>query len=583
MFKTTPENLHDEITYAMEFRRRHLDATEQLILQMVGDSYATDLCPGDGIIHENIVAEYVWNLGPSLAFNAPRFTMPQHYPSYHDEQLEEERAALNQVSIDNRLGVTLRRLAVDFALGWGCAAVEAAEQVGLDGNTLPNFWPKVRRIPPAKMLIDPAATHEDEARWIGHEWDEDLDTLEAAIDPDTNEPVFDVAVLRAAPIDAVDDESISDDTKQETPARNRVRLVDIFVRETGMIYTMALHVAGAYARAPRKAFSSPRGPYVVFGFGIVPDRVFPLSAMVAAKGGADDLNTHAQQIHDDAGTAKRMLVYDKGEQGLGEKLTTTPNGHTLGVNGKPRDVIDTIEWGGPQKANLDYSAILAMRIDRLLGISQTRRGEVNPDATATAESIADAGTSRREQFTKAIFQEQVGQIASRILWCLRSSRLMRRDITMDDPETGNRVGALYVGGERPGGLNADEETECSIEPYSMELTTESMMQRRAIQNTELMSRLGPFARNYPEWNVEAILKDHMAAFNMPGNAQRYLNVQLLRMFQGAGAAQVGIPPEMVMMGAGNRPPVGSPSSIAPEGEAVPAQQGGFLARNARPV
>lgn len=574
--KTTPDNLYDEALAGVEFRDRHLQAVEEIILQAAGPCYRSDMKPALGDVYENISFEYMMNLVPSLAFNTPRLMLGDHYPAYHDEQVADERAALNQVAIDNRSGVLLRRLAVDFCFGFGVGMVSMDRAPDYDTRTdgFPAMWPKISRVPPRMFIMDPDCAHEDEARWMGIQWQADKDDL-------LNNSIYDPMAVQGMEEDAEPPRARSGQTSK-TPPRRRVTAFDIFVREDRTIYTLAYNPSSrdgkaAWLRAPRKAFAHRRGPFVIFGLGIVPDRPFPLSAMQAAKPQVDELNAHSGQMSEDAGTAKRLLAYDRGNPELGKKIAATPNGHTLGVDGKPSDSVMPIEFGGPQEANLRYAEMLKERMDRILGISETRRGNVDPNATATADAIAEAGTSKRETFTKAVFQEQVGQLFSRALFLLRSTRLAQRGVTLDDPVSGERAGAIFVGGGRPGGLPAEEETDCTVEPYSLELTSEQLLQKRSIQNVEMISKVAPMARSFPEWNWPQMIDDHFNAFNVQGGGGRYLNSEMLRMFQAVQGAQMG------MGGSPQGPPQGGGRSVAPQrNEGVPAERGGLVPGRNRP-
>jgi hypothetical protein len=229
-----------------------------------------------------------------------------------------------------------------------------------------------------------------------------------------------------------------------------------------------------------------------------------------------------------------MMAYDKGDPDVAEKLVKGANGATLGVTGDPRAVLHPIEWGGPQAANLDYSEILKTRLNRILGITDTQRGEVDPNSTATAENLAAGGSSKRESFSRAVFQEQVGQIFGRFLWLIRLSNRMRREVVLPAETDGSRVSAMFVGGKSdPSQMGAEDDTEVKIEPYSMEYTSESLLQRRAMQTSEIILQMAQAARQFPEWEWSKILDDQLSALNVQGGGRRYLNKEMLSMFQGA--------------------------------------------------
>lgn len=540
MITVTPDNLHQEATAAVEFNRKHTQAMDAMVMDMVASGgYRSDLKPVGAPVYENIWYEFVTNAVPALAFNCPKVQIGEAYPAIAEDQVQAETAALNQCGLDNRMGVLLRRIAVDRCFGFGVVKTTMSDSPSPSGF----MWPKASRVRPRDFIMDPLATHEDDARWFGEIIEADKDDL-------LKMPGFDaVAVSQMA-----EDEKDSGDEKTSVPARRRVKFYEIFMVEDRMLYCIAASMTGekTWLRQPRAYVGHKRGPYVLFGHLPVPDRPIPLSELGASKMQADELNLHATQIASDAGTAKRMMAYDKSQPELGEKIVKGENGTTLGVDGDPRQALMPVEWGGPQAANLEYSEILKQRLNRMLGITDTRRGEVDPNATATADSIAEQGTSRREQFSRAVFQEQVGQVYSRLLSLMRKSRQVRRSLVIGGGDDGEKVGGMFIGGGDPHGLNSETDSEVKIEPYSMEYTSEGMLQRRAMQVTEIITNTAPIARQFPEWNWSKVIDDQMNALNVSGGGERYLDSEMLMMFQGAMTGAV--PP-----GASGAPVMGDPA------------------------
>lgn len=582
----TPEMLYAEIDAAIAVRERYLRPIADRVAELTGGpgyrGGASDNPQSpSSLVYENVAYEFISNDIAVKAFGCPRVSIAGEHAPEHDEQIAAETSALNQFAIDSRMEVLLRRLAVDCAMGFGIAMVSAGESPRPRGY----WWPKAARLSPGMFLWDPEATHEDEFEWVGHAWPSTKEKLLARTDA-AGRALYDPVAVDQLVVDAGPD----DDRRRRlgTPPRGRVWCYDIYVRETRMIYTMGYGGTNAsgdgsrmWLRAPREAVCHPRGPYVIFGHGIVPEDPVPLSQLAAAQGQTNELNIHAKQIAEDAGTAKRIVAYDKSDPELAKNITVSANGTTMGVNGDPRAALFPFEYGGPQAANLTYSEILKQRVNRLLGLTDTRRGEVDPDSTATAEQIAEEGTSRREQFGKKVFQEQVGQIFSRALWLMRYKdpetgyRPVRRDVVISDPISGERSSALYVGGGRPGGLDQSDEPDVQIEPYSMEYTSEGLIQRRAIQNLEMVLKVAPVARQFPEYDWERMLDDHFNAMNQVGGGSRYINAKLLAVFQGM---TTGVPPQLLEQ-ANAAEGVPGAGQVAPESEegGLPQEFGGLLA------
>ena len=140
-----------------------------------------------------------------------------------------------------------------------------------------------------------------------------------------------------------------------------------------------------------------------------------------------------------------------------------------------------------------------------------------------------------------------------------------------DPMTGivqnMTTSKLFIGGPPPDGTPHIPFTalEIKVQPYSMELVDEAVLQRRILQAIQLLTGvLGPAAMQMPYLKLKAIADDLFEAMNIKDAANRYIDWGMLQQMvgfnvatqaaQAAGQAVDAMGPSLGMAPGGQGPP-----------------------------
>lgn len=536
-------NLHDEIAAAIRLRDKQLTPTQDMIRKYAGKSYREGwITPSDA--YENHAFEYLTNMVPAWSYDNPAVEVKSRTPGMMDGVVTAIEQALNSWVKEVQISKVMRDIAVDVCFAFGVAAVTMEEVPGHEQEAEVPMWPVVRRVLPTRFFIDPYATSVREARFMGHVWVKERDELEGATDPETGLPVFSKEVLDEMGTDEGMKEINENELRQDALsglylARNMVVGYEVWVRDSNTIYTLGYgrdSTDGKNLRDPRPFVGCPKhGPYHVIGIYTVPGQVYPLSPLAVTADMVSELDAHAGQMKQQAGSAKRLIVVDSNV--TADKITMTPDGNVIVVPGFK--AADQIEFDGPAKANQEYSLLLRDRLDRLSGLSDLVRGQTTGD-TATEASLASQYANVRTRYAQSIFREAVSDILENVAYVMYTDPRVAFFMSMDGPEGPMTV--AYSGGEWPGQEMARfEHLRLSIDPYSMEWVNEGVRQR---QMSEVFDRVMVVGMQAPQLmmngvDVVKMLDDLGETVNMKNLGTRYINagmVQQAAMMQVSAAA-----------------------------------------------
>jgi hypothetical protein len=515
-----------------------------MIRKYAGKNYREGwLVPSD--TYENHAFEYITNMIPAWSYENPAVEVKSRTPGLMDQVVEAMQQALNSWVREVQISKVMRDVAVDTCFAWGVAAITMEQVPGHEDEPEPPMWPVVRRVLPTRFFLDPYATSVREARYMGHVWVKHRKDLEEAIDPDTGLPLFNKEVLD----EMGNDEGIRDINEAELRqdalsgmylAKGMVVGYEVWVRETNTIYTLGYgrdNKDGKNLREPRPFVGCPKhGPYHVIGIYTVPGQAYPLSPLAVTADMVQELDAHAGQMKQQAGSAKRLIVVDSNV--TADKISMTADGNVIVVPGYK--AADTIEFDGPAKANLDYSLILRDRLDRISGLSDLVRGQVDGDATATESQLASQYANVRTRYAQSIFRESVSDILENAAYVMYTDPRVAFYMSIETPAGPQTV--AYSGGPWPGqDLARFEHLKLSIDPYSMEWVNEGVKQR---QMAEVFDRVLLVGAQAPQLmmnglDVSRMLDDLGETVNMKGLGKRYLNpamVQQAAMMQVAAQA-----------------------------------------------
>lgn len=574
MLDVSPSNLRQEVEAAVRLCKDHTDVSARLIRQYAGGrNYRNSWDPEvkGGVVFENHAFEWCASFIPNLVDQNPAIDIEIDGVDSSDPSIAAMRDGMNSWIKAIDLASTLHEIALDLQFDFGVALVTLEVVPGYEAGAdlykderaglPPPLRPKLHRISPRRFFIDPQASTKRHARFIGHTWIEDKDDLLAAKNQDGT-PKFNREVIESLGSDADVDAIRKTEMKRvgDRIDRNQVVGHEVYVPETGMIYTIG-YVDGAqtskYLREPRKYEGPQTGPYVLFGLHIVPDQVYPLPPLAVTADDVLEINAHAKQISEDAGTAKRLIVTD-GSKDVTDAITMALNGSVVGIPGFTDGRAKQFEFGGAQPANVEYLQFLRDRLDRKSGLTETARGNIT---NATAEEVATAQQNRnvRVRFARNMFRQGVIELLRIVAWHLWHSAEV-------EFETGT---GTFVGGAAPGQERTNfESLRITIEPYSMEAVDEAVLQKRINDAAGMLLSNAQLMVAAPFINWQNVINDAYEALNIKGGGARYVDFQVLGAMQRMAnpalfmAIESGQDPLALMMGAQQGPQAGAAPSIA---------------------
>lgn len=534
MLKTTPSNLYNEIQAAERFRNKYLEYYDDILKKYAGAAMGSQ----DGeMLTENHIYEYLSLTIPRLIHDNPRVSVSTRRPVTQNETAKALQHGLNRWVRDTNVRQILMRTAYDILIAYGVVLTTQQPMQGHDpGASNRPYFPACYRISPKRFICDPLALSISEARFTGHAWIRDKDDLikEARGDSSWNKEVIETLI-----VDTLDKDSTGrkDDAVKDAPSRREVAGYDIWVPEVrldespgpeegfnGTIYTIGLGQDGSgkdsgevdFIRDPRPYYGPPSGPYSFFGTYYVPDKIFPLSPILATMSQVDELNDHVKSAARSATQYKRLILVDSKSKKLMQDVKSQPDNYVVPVEGLDRDRVIPIELGGITNQQVSYIQMARERLDRNSGIHDAMRGNVTGNATATEVSIADESGTVRLAYIKQQFQQSVRNLLQNVGWFLYyDERVMfplgadaAKDLGMEEP--------YYVGGvtEEETGTSYND-LELEIDAYSMERTSESLRQRRTMEAFQLISNVAQAMPQMPYVKWGDLLDKLGDAMNMP--------------------------------------------------------------------
>jgi hypothetical protein len=316
---------------------------------------------------------------------------------------------------------------------------------------------------------------------------------------------------------------------------------------------------------PRQAFTKPTGPYVLFGIHGVPDEILPLSPLAITHELTNEINAHAGQASDDAATAKRLLAYDSSIAGLKGKVAAAKHGTTLGIPGLAAGAAQQFEFGGTMPATIEYLTMLRERLDRQSGMNDIIRGNVT-GVTATESQIADTRADVRTRMARTQFQRSVVECLSIAAWLMHESDQVQFYVPVTDPQTGQETPALFVGGPSVDPMTGEqihipfEHLKLEIEPYSMEMVDEALLQRRMLQVGTLVTQWIEIIPQTPFIRWTNLMDDLLQTVNIREGSKRYIDWDMVAQVQGMAAAAAGA--EMAALEGGGAGDAGAAQAAA---------------------
>lgn len=554
MLRRDAAALLEEVNAAEKLRDRRLARYETIVHSIYG-TQGRGAPGGQRQAVENHAFEYVSLMVPRLVFTHPRVRVesrragelhaaagtlsvpgaPGGGGEGGAEQARLIRAFLTRWFRDSEVLDTLRRCAPDFLICYA-VAFTAPKPMGDPSAEATPWLPWTWWLNPMRFFMDGAATVPHEARFMGHLSVDDVDSLlELAEDPESG---WDRAAIEAAAGKTGEPTKLLGRAEDAPLSRKEIAFREVWVPEHqmpgyapeegwhGTIYTLSETEGGTgvFLREPRPYFGPAWGPYTIFGAFEAPLSPYPYGPLEAVQALVDELNQQVRAANDGARTYKRIVVYDSGVPELGRKLRETPHDFVVGVQGLQKNEVQVFEIGGVTAQQLEQVAILRDRLDRVSGVHDAQRGNLESGTTATAVAVAESASGTRNEQLRASFERGVQRIARTAAWYAHVDDRVRWPLGRAETAelVGREVGsATFYGGVGPGERVDDfDALEFEIEPYSLARTTDASQQRRAIQALGMVGQVLPLVMQFPEVGWEALVQDLGDAINSPDLATR---------------------------------------------------------------
>lgn len=639
MLDITPSELYDEIGRARRLSESVNASRESMIKAYAGEHYRSDWKPDDVKMIDNRFDEWMRLVLPQLIHDNPRVRVHARRSGVHASVPLALQAAINWWAPQVGLYRVLRDAVYDAAFTYGVVMTTYGPKPGRephrseeDAQVLQSL-PRVSRIDPKRWFCDHAADSYDPAnghgRLAGHLFRADAKHL-------ARDGRYNAEAITKAKMDG---DKLYGGERSE---REEVYGYEVWIPEiqtgddpaaNGTIYTIAVNQSSdsrsnaMWLREPRAYIGPACGPYALFGLGRVPGCPYPYSPFAASWDQIKAMNEHKVAAENTARNAKTIIGVDSDNNQALDIIRKAKHGDGVAIDDL-KSAVQQITIGGVTNDQRQHIATLSEQADRSLSLSETARGNVNVDTSATA--ITDAANQRNNRIAsmKRMTLDAAAQVLSTAAWHLYTHQdaafhlppeiantFVPRPKDLPPPDMAEPLAkaagvsvfemrqllehqpeVIFAGGESDqliteidesyagGGVayvvrpnlkgSRFEDYELEIEPYSMERVDESLLQRRAMQVFQVVTSSLPLIQQFPDVDWEGMLDMIGEPMNINGMAEKTLGQKFLarlRESHQAAAAMAGqaIPQGADMMAG----PADGMSSV--RGQAT--EQGGELA------
>ena len=521
-----------EVESAERFRDVHISSVRTMVEKYHGPAFRDDRTDSYIDDPENFGHEYVSLVLPRIIHDTPKFRIKLGDPMLDLMIGRRLQIAINRWSRISKLRRTLERIATDMLFSYGVALTVSeprAEVRAIDGKE--PYLPRVYRISPDRFFMDPAATHIEDARFMGHCYAVDKNDL---ISMAQRDKTWDLDALYEIP-SGTDMNEVRDDNGRDIEDRKELAVYEVWVPESdetlaeqideqfgpgmvnGTIYTFVKGRSKAskwdgFIRKPIPYFGPRQGPYTIFGVYTVPDDPYPLSPLMAIQSQLEDLNAHLVSVRSSAAAYKRLVMVDARNAKLAQDIKDKPHDYIVLSESLDRDKVVNLEVGGITQQQVQYSQIAQDRLDRVSGIHDAMRGNIQGSATATEVAVAESSATMRMAHLKRQFQECVDDIARSVLWFMWHDDRVAFPLGREGAEALLESDPKFNGGVRMPGW---EDLEVAVDAYSMERVSEALVQKRAMELLQITTSVAQGMMSMPFIRWREILSVVGDALNMP--------------------------------------------------------------------
>jgi len=400
-------------------------------------------------------------------------------------------------------------------------------------------------------FIDSAVQRDDQARHMGHKWQQDRAEVVAWAEAEDSDWILEavrelpktenglVWMVQMFVPGVLDDRAVAEMRDLKASAGEDEYVEDPESRfYSGTLYTYAGENAETEIRKPRLYRGPKCGPYQFYR-----GMPMPFSRHSAA---------HLAQIYPQMENSARVdsglldaiesyTVANFATKDVVDALKGKQSGgfHEVKIAGEFLEkAIHTVTAGGPTDQLLMAKNLTDQGRDRTGAVGDTQRGIAQSDTTATAEQLASEATAARISLIREGIVKGVEQSLRVVAWHMEHSANYMRMIGSDygrkalehAQESGMELSeetvaavqrgeaVAYVGGDS---LLDDVRYDFSgkrikLTPMSMERTSEGLQQRRVLQFVEMMVQVGQLKQMWPDLDASGLAEDAAKKLNVPG-------------------------------------------------------------------
>jgi len=521
-----------ELESAEKFRDSHISVLRSMVEKYHGPAYRDDRSDLSNDDPENFAHEYISLVLPRIIHDNPKFRIRSGSPMTELMVGKRLQIAMNRWARVTFIRRTLERIATDMLMAWGISMTVSEprpEARQMDGRE--PYLPRIYRISPERFIIDPAASHWEDARYMGHCYAIDKsDLLAKAKDDDT----WDEEAIQSIAVNT-DLDDARDDIGRHVEDRKEITVYEIWVPEiddaaaevidqamgqnmvNGTIYTMVKGYSGGskwggYIRRPLPFYGPSSGPYTMFGVYTVPDDPYPLSPLIAIQSQVEDLNAHLSSVRASAAAYKRLVMVDSRNHKLAQDIKDRPHDYVVMSESLDKDRVVNLEIGGITTQQVNYSQMAQDRLDRVSGIHDAMRGNISGSATATEVAVAESSATMRMAHLKRQFQEAVDDMARKVAWYMWHDNRIAIPLGQEGVDSLFEAEPVFNGGV---GFSGWDDLEINVDAYSMERVSEMMVQKRALELLQITTTVAQASMSLPNVKWKEILSIVGDAMNIP--------------------------------------------------------------------
>jgi hypothetical protein len=522
-------HLRQEIDYARETLRDRRDTLKRISDSRAGRTVLRKDGSAGALI-ENFYHEYTSMLVPRMVSGDPRVrvTTPRGNETAMTAALAGQ-AYVNEWAKRSRHRVLAQKFATDFALGWGIGIMHLDRRSGFDDDDDdPTAWPVLTRLNQGDAWFDPAGGSWESKRYSGYDYATLKDDL---IERADTEDGWDMRRVMLMPED-VDLDVVSRDEK--APRRGEVIVREMWVPgfrlpnapkwTNGTIFTIGMCSDGkdGFLRKPMPYFGPPWGPLYLYDAYYVPNQPLGMSPLEAVESMVEELNLHAERLSISTARRKRIGIGDKMFEQEVDSIRNCPDGGVVLLSQFLKEKFAEVELGGATPEQRTAILEIRERLGRSAHMNDIAMGSVGGGGLATEMVQAAEATGIATGFLSQRFSDCDEQALRGVLWYVTHARSLRAFVDPKElgaPEELQGKVEVEIRGGPNDGLTFDDYT-LTLERYSMERVSEGLMQKRAMELSNMMLMIGQSAPMIaPFVDLRMMLDKLGEAFNMSDYGQ----------------------------------------------------------------